>query len=188
MQRLLPICAIVAGMTVATAAQDKTVKSKTEVEADDATVVSLTGCLRQDAAAGHFTLAGATLAAGDEVTTRTRVETDVDDDDVEVEAKTSARADGAVATSGARRTYVLMPRGNVALAPHVGRHVQVSAVMLHPGEDDADVEVKDKTTVDPDDAPERTRRSRTEIEIEDVPHGQYTVVSVKRLADRCETF
>src|SRR5687767_10559085 len=42
MTRLLPTCAIVAAMTVAVGAQDTKVKSRTEVKADDATVVSLT--------------------------------------------------------------------------------------------------------------------------------------------------
>jgi hypothetical protein len=184
MNRLIPICAIVAAMTATVGAQDTKVESRTKVKADDATVISLTGCLRQDTP-GHFTLVGTTAAAGERVTTKTEVETDVDDDDVEVKARTRSRADDPVATSGAMTTYMLVPRGNVALAPHVGRQVQVSAVMLKPGEDDADVKIEDRTTIDPDDAPSRTGRSRTKIEVEDVPHGQYAVVSVKQLAAAC---
>ena len=185
MPRLISICAIVAAMTVTVSAQDTKVKSRTKVKADDATVVSLTGCLRQEALSGHYTLVGSTAAAGERVTTRTRVETDVDDDDVEVKARTRSRADDPVATSGAMTTYMLVPRGGVALAPHVGRQVQVSAVMLEPGEDDADVKIQDRTTVDPDNAPSRTSRSQTKVEVENVPHGQYAVVSVKALAAPC---
>ena len=57
--------------------------------------------------------------------------------------------------------------------------------MLEHGEDDADVKIQDRTTIDPDNAPSRTGRSRTKIEVENVPHGQYAVVSVKQLAASC---
>ena len=124
-------------------------------------------------------------AAGEKVTTKAKVKTDIDDDDVEVNARTRSRADDPVATSGAMTTYMLVPRGNVALAPHVGHQVQVSAVMLEHGEDDADVKIQDRTTIDPDGAPSRTGRSRTKIEVENVPHGQYAVVAVKQLAASC---
>ena len=187
MLRLISICAVVAAMTVAVGAQDTKVTSRTKVKADDATVISLTGCLRQEPVSGHYTLLGSTAAAGDKVTTKTRVKTDVDDDDVEVTARTRSRADDAVATSGTMTTYMLVPRGGVTLAPHVGHQVQVSAVMLEPGEDDADVKIQDRTTVDPDHAPARTGRSQTKIEVENVPHGQYAVVSVKALAAPCAT-
>lgn len=180
------ISAVAVVLTTGAAAQDTEVKSRTRVQADDATSVSLTGCLTRDTATGRFTLTGVTAAAGDDVTTRTRVETDVDDDDVDVEVKTRSTADDPVGTSGRRSSYVLIPRGNVALAPHVGTRVQVSAVVLEPGEDDAEVEIKDRTTIDPDDAPSRTERSRTRVEVENVAHGEYAVVSVKTLAPSCE--
>src|SRR5688572_16384559 len=186
MHRLFPTCAIVAVMTAPLAAQDTTVTSRTQVKADDATVISLTGCLRQEKLSGRYSLVGATAAAGDKVTTRTKVKTDVDDDDVEVTARTRSHADDdAIGTSGATSTYMLVPRGGVALLLHVDHQVQVSAVMLEPGEDDADVKINDKTTVDPDNAPSRTGRSQTKIEVENVPHGQYAVVSVKALASAC---
>lgn len=188
MHRFIPVGALVVVMTAAVGAQDqdKEVTTRTTVEADDAMVVSLTGCLRQDVP-GTFTLVGTMAAAGDDVTTKTKVETDVDDDDVEVKARTESRADDAVGTSGAVRTFGLMPRNNVALAPHVGKQVQLSAVALKPGEDDADVKIEDKTTVDPDDGPEQTSRSRAEVEVEDVPHGRFAVVSVKSLGTTCTT-
>jgi hypothetical protein len=185
MQRLIPICAIVAAMTVALGAQDTKVTSRTEVEADDASVLSLMGCLRRDAVSGRYTLVGTTAAAGEKVTTRSRVETDVDDDDVEIQARTRSEGDGAVATSGALMTYILVPRGNVSLVPHVGHQVQVSAVMLEPGEDDAEVKVRERTTVDPDNAPSRTGRSKTEVEVENVRHGQLAVVSIKAMTQPC---
>jgi len=185
MQRFIPIGALLVVMTATAGAQDREVRTRTTVEADDALVVSLTGCLRQDVP-GTFTLIGTMAAAGDEVTTETKVETDVDDDDVEVTARTRSRAhDDPVATSGRIRTFELMPRTGVLLAPHVGTQVQLSAVTLEPGEDDAEVKIKDKTTVDPDDGRDRTSRSETKVEIEDVPHGRFTVVAVKSLGTSC---
>lgn len=187
MRRLVTTCAIVAAAAAAAGAQDRdtTVKSRTEVKADDATVLSLTGCLQQETPNGPFTLVGTMAAAGDKVKTRTEVKTDVDDDDVEVRARTKAKADDAVGTSGSLTTYTLVPRSGVSLAPHVGHQVQISAVTLDPGEDDADVTITDKTTVDTDDAPSRTGRSQTKIEVEGLRHGQYAVVSVKALATPC---
>ena len=41
-------------MTLVASAQDSTIKSRTEIKADDATVYSMTGCLKQDVA-GNFT-------------------------------------------------------------------------------------------------------------------------------------
>ena len=57
--------------------------------------------------------------------------------------------------------------------------------MLKPGEDDADVKIKDKTKVDRDDAPDAKAQSTTKVEVEGVPHGQYAVVAVKPLAGAC---
>lgn len=186
MRRLIPVCAIVAGLTVAASAQDTTVKSRTTVKADDdATVVSLTGCLRQDSLNGRYTLLGAMAAAGERVRTDTRVETDIDDDDVDVKATTKSRADGPVATAGAISTYVLVPQRGVTLLPHVGNRIQVTAVMLKPGEDDADVKIEDRTRVDPDDGPATTARGKTKIEVERAGDGQYAVVSVKSLGGTC---
>lgn len=185
MRHVISACAIAAALGVSLAAQDSTVRSETNIDADDATAVSMTGCLTRDARTGQYTLAGTLMAAGEDVETKTKVETDVDDDDAEVKVTTRADADGAVGTSGTMSTYVLVPRERVSLAPHVGKRVQIAAVVVDPGEKDAEVEIEEKTKVDPDDAPDATRRSRTEVEIENVPHGQYAVVSVKALPGEC---
>jgi hypothetical protein len=167
-------------------AQDSTVKSKTTVKADDANVISLTGCLSQDKATGDYTLLGRTVAAGDDLTAKTKVKTDVDKDETKIEATTKTKSDdGAVGTSGTMSTYVVMPKGDVSLSPHVGHQVQLSAVMLKPGEDDADLKIKDKTKVSSDDAPDAKSQSKTKVEIEGIPHGQYAVVAVKPLAGTC---
>jgi hypothetical protein len=184
MSRVIPLCAMVTAVTIGLGAQDTKVNSRIKVKADDATVVSLTGCLMQNTA-GEYTLDGSVAAAGDDVKTKTKVKTDVDRDKTKVTSSTKADADGRVGTSGRMSTYMLLPSDGVALASHVGQQVQVSAVMLRPGEDDADVKIKDKTTVDPKHAPESTRRSKSKVEVEDVPHGFYSVVDVKALGIPC---
>ena len=50
MRFLLTACAVALSMTLAVSAQDSTTKSRTEIKADDATIFSMTGCLRQDVA------------------------------------------------------------------------------------------------------------------------------------------
>ena len=58
----MPVCALAAAMTVGLGAQDKTVKSETKIKTDEASVVTMTGCLRQDTT-GSYTLVG-TFAPG----------------------------------------------------------------------------------------------------------------------------
>jgi len=53
--------------TTLSAAQDTTVKSRTKIEGDEAQVVSMTGCLRQDAQTRAFMLVGAVDAVGEKV-------------------------------------------------------------------------------------------------------------------------
>ena len=51
MMLLKPIAAAAAlAVTASAGAQDSTVNSRTEIKADDAKVVTMTGCLRQDPA------------------------------------------------------------------------------------------------------------------------------------------
>lgn len=184
MKLLLPIGAVVAALAVSASAQDTTVKSRTQVKADDAKVLTMTGCVRQDAT-GAFNLTGGMIAAGDKLTTDTKVKSDVDKDDATV--KTTARTktdDGVVGTTGTG-TYLLVPRGDVNLASHVGHQVQVSAIMVERGEGDADVKIKDQTKVDPENAPDSKARTTTKIEVPKSPAGAYSVVSVKMLAPSC---
>jgi hypothetical protein len=53
---------------------------------------------------------------------------------------------------------------------------------VKPGHKDADVKIDDKVTLDPERGRDSTSRSRTRVEIERGPLGQYTVVSVKQLS------
>jgi hypothetical protein len=186
--RLTIHTAVVLAALGATAyAQDTTVKSRTKTAADEAQVVSMTGCLRQDVATGTYSLIGSIAAAGENVTTDSKVKVDVDKSDREktVTAETRAKGDShSGADAEAISTYGLAP-GNVNLTPYVGRQVQIAAAAVKPGHKDADVKIDDKTTVDPEHGRDRTERSKTKVEIERGPIGQYTVVSVKPLSGTC---
>jgi hypothetical protein len=175
---LLAVCSTVS-------AQDTTVKSRTRIEADEAQVVSMTGCLRQDTATGAYSLVGSVAAAGRNVTTTSKVEVDVDKNDRTVTTDRSAKGDRrSGADAEAISTYGLAP-GNINLTPYVGRQVQIAAAAVKPGHKDADVTINDKTTVDPERGRDSTSRSQTKVEIERGPIGQYTVVSVKPLGGTC---
>jgi hypothetical protein len=114
------------------------------------------------------------------------VKTDVDKDDTEVKATTKTKAeDGAVATSGSTSSYVLVAKDGVNLSSQVGHQVQISAVVVEPGHGDADVTIKDKTTVDPDNGRDTTSSTKTKVELPRSPQGQYAVVSVKPLPGTC---
>jgi hypothetical protein len=186
--RLTTICSgavVLLAIGVTVGAQDTTVKSRTDVKADEADVVSMTGCLRQDASTGSYMLVGTVNAAGESVRNDAKVEIDRDKNNTTVTAETRAKADnGDKGASGRASTYVLSP-GNVNLTQYVGKQVQLAAAAVKPGHKDADVTINDKTTVDPENGRDRTERSKTKVEIERGPLGQYTVVSVKSLGGAC---
>jgi hypothetical protein len=169
-------------------AQDTTVKSRTKIEGDEAQIVSMTGCLRQDVQTRAFMLVGAVDAVGENVTSEAKVSIDRDKDDTKVTAETRAKGEDGdrrdQSAAGVKATYVLLP-GNVNLTPHVGQRVQVAAAAVQPGHKDAEVTVRDETKVDPGHGRDSTSRSKTKVEIERGPLGQYTVVSVKPLAGTC---
>jgi hypothetical protein len=169
-------------------AQDTSVKSRTKIEGDEAQVVSMTGCLRQDVSTGAYMLVGTVDAVGERLTNEAKVKIDRDKDDTEVTAETRAKADKGdkrdKGAAGLASTYVLSP-GNVNLKPHVGQRVQVAAAAVKPGHKDADVTVKEETKVDPEHGRDSSSRSNSKVQIERGPLGQYTVVSVKSLGGTC---
>ena len=174
--------------TTLSAAQDTTVKSRTKIEGDEAQVVSMTGCLRQDVQTHAYMLVGRVDAVGENVTNEAKVKVDRDKHDTTVTADTRSKGDNGdkrdQAAAGVTSTYVLMP-GNVNLTPHVGKQVQIAAAAVKPGHKDADVTINDKTTVDPEHGRDHTEHSKTKVEVERGPLGQYTVVSVKPLSGSC---
>ena len=186
MRRILTGCAVALSMTLVASAQDSTIKSRTEIKADDATVFSMTGCLRQDVA-GNFTLYGTSVKSREGVTTDTKVQTENDRDESKVTTTTRTKVeDGRVGTAGTLATFMVTPREGVALNKHVGQQVQLTAVVLDRGEKDAEVKVEEKVSVDRENADARSKRTKTEIEVEGpAAHGQFTVMTVKPMGGAC---
>jgi hypothetical protein len=169
MRLIIHTATVLLAVGVTVSAQDSTVKSRTRIEGDEAQLVSMAGCLRHDASTGAYTLVGTVDAIGERLTNEAKAD------------KGDKRDKGAV---GLASTYVLSP-GNVNLKPHVGQRVQVAAAAVKPGHKDADVTVRDETKVDAERGRDSNSRSKTEVEIERGPLGQYTVVSVKPLGGTC---
>jgi hypothetical protein len=114
------------------------------------------------------------------------VRTENERDESKVTTTTTTKAeDGRVGTSGTMSTFMLTPRQGVALSQHVGQQVQLTAIMVDPDHKDAEVTIEEKTTVDPDNADSRTKRSKSEVEIERGAHGHYTVMTVKSMGSAC---
>jgi hypothetical protein len=193
MIRFMPACTFAAAcaFAVAVSAQDATVKTKTKIEADDAKVITMTGCLSKAPAGDLFVLAGATKLKGDEVTSRSKTKIDIDEDETEVKKRTKTEVetddDEAVGTSGSVATYELMPKEGVDLTPHVGHRVEITAIALKPGDEDdtAEVDVRTKTEVRREDAPDTKVKSRTEAELPRGANARLTVMSVKHIAPSC---
>ena len=186
MRRIICGCAAALAISISAAAQDTEIRSRTQIKTDDATAFSMTGCLRRDVA-GNFTLYGTAVRSRDGVTTETKVRTENDKDESKVTTTTRTRAEnGRVGTAGTLATFLLRPRENVALSEHVGKQVQLSAIMVDPGHKDAEVKIEEKTTVDLARGDDKTRRTRTEIEIENDAGLQYTVVTVNPLGASCQ--
>jgi hypothetical protein len=190
MKLLIPLLTIVIGAGTWAGAQETTTRSKTTVSADDARTITLTGCLRQPSV-NLFTLRGTMATTSDDVTTRSKTTTEVDDDgaDVSTRTKTEVDRDGdvAVGTAGLTATYELTPQQGVNLAAHVGRQVTVTALALgaRNGDDDAEVTVKERTTVDREDAPDADVRTETRAEVPRGDRAKVTVVSVKPTGAAC---
>ena len=186
MRLLFPALVLTIALPAAAGAQDSTVKTRTNIKADDARVMSMTGCLRQDIASGVYALDGIISSSGKELQTNSKVKTDVDKDKTTVRGKTETKAhDGAVATRGSTSTFLLVPGNSVDLASHVGEQVQISAIMVQPGHGDADVKIKEQTKVDPKNAPDTKANSKTKLELPRSPAGQYTVMSMTSTGRRC---
>jgi hypothetical protein len=185
MRLAFPVAIAIATLSAALGAQDTKVRSRTNIKGDDATVTSMSGCLRQELATGVYILDGTSAATGKEIETNTRVKTDVDNDKTTVKGKSETKASGAVATGGSDSTFLLVPGNGVELAPHVGEQVQISAIMVKAGHGDADVKIKEKTKVDPEDAPDTKSRSKTKLELPRTAAGQYTVLALTPTGRRC---
>lgn len=194
MKRFKQFCAFAAACAFAASAsaQDTTVKTKTDVDADDAKVVLMEGCLQAGDAPNSFVLSNVKMVkSGDEVESETKAEVDVDEDETEVEAETEAEVerddDDAVGTAGVVAAYRLTPRAGVNLAPHVGHRVQISAVALDPkdGDDDAEVDIETKTETEREDAPDSQVKTETEADLPRGEQARMTAVAVKHISPTC---
>jgi hypothetical protein len=195
MSRFTQACTLAAACTfaVSVSAQDTTVKSKTKIDADDAHVVTMTGCLQQGPTAGVFLLSGATMVKGDDLTSKTKTKIDVDDDETEVKTKDRTEIehddDKAVGTSGIANTFELTPKEGVDLTAHVGHKVELTAVALDAakkgGDDDAKIEMKTDTKVTTEDAPDARVKSKTKAELPRGANAKLTVMSVKEISPSC---
>ena len=185
MRLVIPAVVLAVALPVAAGAQDSTVKSRTNIKADDARVMSMTGCLRQQAADGVYALDGTIASSGKELQTNSKVKTDVDKDKTTVNGKTETKADGRVATSGSSSTFLLVPGNNVDLASHVGEQVQISAITVNAGHGNADVKIREKTKVDPEHAADSKANSKTKLELPRSSAGQYTVMSITSTGQPC---
>jgi hypothetical protein len=178
-------------ISVTAAAQDSTVKSQTKVSGDDAKAVTMRGCLQQTATGNGFLLLGGITASGDELKSKSKVKTDVDDDKTTVKGRTTTQVDDgdrAVATAGAAAAYAVTPRSGVDLASHAGQEVEINAVLIDArkgGDKDADITIKDKTTIDREDAPDSKVQSKTKADVARGPLPQLMAMSVKSLGRAC---
>jgi hypothetical protein len=185
MRRTLLAAFVAAALSAPAAAQDSKAKSRTDIKADDAKVMSMVGCVRHEPVSDSYLLVGMVTAAGDDLTTKTKVKTDVDNDKTKVEARSETKGNDAVATAGAVSTYLLLATPKVNLAPHVGQQVRISALQVEKGHGDADVKIKEETKIDRDDAPDSKSSSNTKLELPRSPNSAYSVVSVTPLGKAC---
>lgn len=194
MIRFIPACTLAAACSfaVALSAQDTTITTKTKIDADDARLVTLTGCLQPGTASDTFILSGATILKGDEATLRKRTAIDVDDDETEARTRTKTEVekdqDTAVGTSGEARTFELRPSADVDLSAHVGHKVEIIAAALEPAkdaDDDAEITTKTETKVRREGAPDSKLKSETKAHLPRGARPRLTVISVKHMAPSC---
>jgi len=184
--RLTVLVALVAAaLSMPANAQNSKVESRTDIKADDAKVISLTGCLRNDPVTNSYTLVGTVTAAGDNVTTKSRVKTDVDKNTTTVQGKSEAKGNEKVDAAGAVSTYFLFAAPGVNLMPQVGQQVQIAALRMEKGHGDVDVKIKDQTKVERENAPDSKSASKTKLELEKSPSNAFTVVAVTPLGMPC---
>jgi hypothetical protein len=163
MRQLLSSCVIALIAAASVGAQDATIKKETRIDADDAKVRSFTGC----------------LTGGPTTFTLTNVAP------VNPPGKSS---DKPVGTSGAAVAYVLTAKEGVTLAPHVGHRVEVAGVVIpaaKDGDKDAKVEIRERTEVQRDGAPDSKSETTTRSTIPRGATDQFAVASIKMISPVC---
>ena len=166
MRRVLSSCVFALVAAVSVGAQDTTIKSETRIKADDAKVMTITGC----------------LSGGPQVYVLNNVSV------AQVPNKDDDKDKKAVGTSGVATSYNLVSPQNLALAPHVGHKVEVVGVVVEPakdGDDDAKIQIKERTEVQREDAPDSKVESTTKARIARGPSAQFAVTSLKTVSPLC---
>lgn len=164
MRRAIFTCALAICVGAVSAhAQDAKIKSETRIKADDAKVVTMTGCLQ--GGPSLFTLANANLSKD--------------------EAKKLRKS---VGTSGTAGIYDLTPREGVELGNLVGQQVEVTGVMIPAAtahDKHTTIEIKEKTKVEAEHQPDQKTESKTKAEIAKGERPTFSVVSVKPHGTSC---
>jgi hypothetical protein len=166
MRHVLSSCAFALAAAVAVSAQDTTIKSETRIQADDAKVTTISGCLT--GGPSKFTLTNVATA--------------------QVPVKPGDNDDKPVGTAGAVVSYDLVGREGFSFAPHVGQKVELVGVVVkaaNGGDDDAKVEVRERTEVDREDAPDSKSETTTKARIARGPSPQFSVTSLKMVSPVC---
>jgi len=161
MRKLLLAFTVAAAGVGVVRAQD--VKSTTTTKAEHAQLVTYTGCLTSTAGSDSFFLENAFPVK--EGKTEIKVERNGD----QIKTTTSGK-------------YVLVPGGQVDFQKEVGRKVEITAILIPPGDHDTKIETKTETKVkgQPDQKVETTEK------IAQTSTTQLRVMSVKHLSDRCQ--
>jgi hypothetical protein len=164
MVRMMGSCVLALFAAAALHAQDTTIKQETKIKADDAKVMTVSGCLGGSGSSFVLTNAAAVTEP--------------------------SKKDGkkSVGTSGVVASYALVPREGVALASHVGQRVELVGVVIDAakkGDDDAKVKIEDKTKVKREDAPDSKSDTTTKARIARGPEAQFAVTSVKMVSPVC---
>lgn len=164
MRRAIYMCALAICVGAIPAhAQNAKVKSETKVKADDAQVVTMTGCL--EGGPSVFLLSHAVIPKD--------------------QAKKVRKI---VGTTGTTDTYELTPQQGVELADNVGRQVQVTGVMIPAAtahDKHTNIEVKEKSKVEVEHQPDQKSESKTKAEIAKSDHPTFNVVSIKPAGPTC---
>lgn len=162
MRQVLSSCVLALAATTLVAAQDTTIKSETRIKADDAKVMTLSGCLT--GGPSTFTLTNATPVEADKP------------------------SDRPIGTSGTSHAYLLSPREGVTFAPHVGQKVEVSGVIVPAakgGDKTARVEVRERTEVQRDGSPDSKSETTTKTTIARGATEQFAVEAIKLVSPVC---
>lgn len=165
MRRVVCCCASALLVAATLSAQDKTVKTETQIKSDDAKVVTMTGCVTGGPQA--FILTNAVFADN---------------------RKDDKKSDKPVGTSGSSGVYALLPNEGVDLKSQLGHKVEIVGAIVPAAKDDDDdakLEVRQRTRVDREDAPDAKSETRSEIRVPRGEHAQFAVASVKMLSPIC---